>query len=125
MKAAHFSAALAVTLLLAGGAYAQDHQFNDHDRQVSQTYYNQHQKNAPAGMRTQDRLTTEQEGRLKSGQPFDHELQTRSHSVPRELGRQLTPAPKHHKYVVIGQHVALVDTTHNIVRDVIRLEDHH
>ncbi len=48
-------------------------------------------------------------------------MERHSHSVPRELSRQLSPAPRYHKYVAIGGHVALVDTKHHLVRDVIRL----
>jgi Ni/Co efflux regulator RcnB len=127
MKAAHFSAALAVTLLLAGGALAQDRhdqqQFNDHDRQVTQSWYSQHQKHAPAGLRTTDRLPADQDSRLRAGQPYDRDMERRSHSVPRDLSRQLPAAPRHHKYVAVGGHVALVDTVNHVVRDVIRLGD--
>lgn len=131
MKTAHFAAALAFTVLVVGGASAQNRhdqqQFNDHDRQVTQNWYNQHQSRPPVGMRSQDRLAPEQDGRLRAGQPYDRDLQQRSHSVPRDLGRQLPPAPRHHKYVAVGGHVALVDTVNHVVRDVIRITDprHH
>ena len=130
MKVAHFSAALAITLLLAGGALAEDRhdqQFNDHDRQVTQSWYSHHQKNAPAGLRDRDRYTPEQEGRLQAGKPYDRDMERHSHAVPRDLSRQLAPAPRYHKYVAVGGHIALVDTRHHVVRDVIRLGDdqHH
>jgi hypothetical protein len=126
MKAAHFFAALAVMLLLTAGASAQnrhDQQFNEHDRQVTQDWYNQHQNHAPIGLRSQDRLTPDQEQRFQSGQPLDRAMQRRFHSVPRDLNRRLSPAPRHHKYVVVGQHVALYDTRNHVVRDVIHLHD--
>jgi Ni/Co efflux regulator RcnB len=125
MKTANFSAALAILVLVATGASAQDRQqFNDHDRQVTQDWYNQ-QKTAPVGLRSQDRLTPAQEGRLQSGRPYDKELQQRSHSVPRDLSRRLPSAPAHHKYVAVGGHIALVDTVNKVVRDVINLSDPH
>jgi Ni/Co efflux regulator RcnB len=126
MRTTHFAAALAVTVLLAGGAAAQEHhdgQFNDHDRQVTQSWYSQHQKHAPAGLRTTDRFPADQDSRLRAGQPYDRDMERHSHSVPRDLRRQLAPAPRYHKYVAIGGHVALVDTVHHVVRDVIRLTD--
>jgi Ni/Co efflux regulator RcnB len=125
MKAAHFSAALAILVLLATGASAQDRhdqQFNEHDRQVTRDWYRQHQNHAPKGMRSEDRLTPEQERRIQTGQPLDRELQRRSYSVPSDLRRRLPPAPKHHQYVVVGHHIALVDSQH-VVRDVIHLHD--
>jgi Ni/Co efflux regulator RcnB len=128
MKPAHFAAALAILLLVTTGATAQDQhnqQFNDHDRQVTQGWYNQHQKNAPRGMRSSDRLTPAEEQRMQPGQPYDRQLQQRSHSVPTDLRRQLPPAPRNHKYVAVGQHVALVDTVNNVLRDVIHLHGQH
>jgi hypothetical protein len=126
MKTAYFSAALSILFLVPTGASAQDRQdqqFSEHDRQVTRDWYNQHQNNAPRGMRSQDRLTPEQEQRVQPGQPLDREMQGLSQSMPRDLGRQLSPAPKNHKYVVVGQHVALVDTHTHVVRDIIHLHD--
>jgi Ni/Co efflux regulator RcnB len=128
MKTACFSAALAILLLSTTGASAQDRhdpQFNEHDRQVAQNWYTQHQHNAPKGMRSQDRLTPDQEQRLQPGKPLDRELQRRSYSVPRDLKRQLPPAPKQHQYVVVGHHVVLEDSRDHVVRDVVHLHDQH
>jgi Ni/Co efflux regulator RcnB len=125
MKTAHFAAGLAFVVLVATSVAAQDRQqFNEHDRQVAQDWYTQHQKNAPAGLRSSDRLPPEQESHLKSGEPYSRDLQQRAHSVPRDLSRRLPSPPKHHKYVAVGGHVALVDTVNNIVRDVIRVDTH-
>jgi len=126
MKTTHFAAALAFAVLVAGGASAQDRhdqQFNDHDRQVTQDYYNQHHSRPPAGLRSQDRLPPDQEDRLQAGKPYDRDLERRSHSVPRELSRRLPPPPKHHKYVAVGGRVALVDTVNHVLRDVIRITE--
>ena len=128
MKAANFSAALGIALLVATGASAQerhDNQFNDHDRQVTHDWYTQHQKQAPAGFRSTDRLTPAQEEHLRPGQRFDGDLEKHSHTLPRDLGRRLPPPPKHHKYVAVGQRIALVDTVAHIVRDVIDINDPH
>jgi Ni/Co efflux regulator RcnB len=127
MKTSHFAAALAFAILVVSGASAQDRhdqqQFNDHDRQVTQDYYNQHHSRPPAGLRSQDRLPADQEQRLEPGQPYDRDLERRSHSVPRDLSRRLPPAPRHHKYVAVGGRVALVDTVNHVLRDVIRITE--
>ena len=121
MKVRHalfFTAALLVASTLS----AQDHtQFNEHDRQVTNDWYRQHQNHAPTGLRSQDRLSAEEESRLQPGRPLPRDLQRRSHSVPRDLERRLPAAPRHHKYVAIGGHVALVDSRTHEVRDVIHL----
>lgn len=129
MKTTHFAVALAFTVLVAGGVAAQDRhdhdgQFTDHDRQVAQTYYTQHRSHPPAGFRTQDRLTPDLDGKLQAGQRYDRTFERRAHSVPRDLGRNLPTPPRHHKYVTIGGHLVLVDTSSHIIRDVIRLGDH-
>lgn len=123
-----YAAALAIALLVTTGAWAQDHtQFNEHDRQVTRDWYNQHQNQPPQGLRPHDRLTPEQESRLAPGKPFDRDLRRQAHSVPSDLRHRLPPPPRHHQYVAIGGHVVLVDATHHILRDVIHLHDetHH
>jgi Ni/Co efflux regulator RcnB len=128
MKPSHFVAALAILVLVTTGASAQDRQnqqFNQHDRQVTQDWYNQHQNNAPRGMRSSDRLAPAEEQRMQSGQPYDRQLRRRSYSVPTGLRHQLPPPPRNHRYVAVGQHVALVDTVNNVLRDVIHLHGQH
>ena len=96
-------------------------QFDDHARQTTNTWYQQHQSKPPAGFRSQDRLSAEQESRLQPGRKMDSDLRKREHPVPRELSRQLPPPPAHHRYVAIGGHVGLVDSVNNILRDVIHV----
>jgi Ni/Co efflux regulator RcnB len=96
-------------------------QFDDHTRQTTQNWYNQHQSSPAAGFRTQDRLSADQESRLQPGRPLDSDLRQREHSVPKDLSRQLPPPPPNHRYVAIGGHVGLVDNVNQILRDVIHL----
>jgi hypothetical protein len=98
-------------------------QFDDHARQTTQTYYNQHKSSPPVGLRSQDRLSADQENRLQPGKRLDPDLQKRSHPVPRELSRQLPPPPPSHSYVAIGVHIGLVDNRDHTLRDVIHLHD--
>jgi len=95
-------------------------QFDYHDKKVTTDWYSQHRDKAPAGFRDKDRLSTDEESRLRPGAQLDTDLRHKEHSVPRDLGRQLPPPPRNHKYVAIGLHVALVDNT-NHVKDVIHV----
>jgi Ni/Co efflux regulator RcnB len=122
IRAAGFIFALFVAAAgIAQDRNGQDHtQFNEHDRQVTQDWYKQHQNNAPRGLRSQDRLSSEQEGRLQPGRALDRDLRKRTYAVPSDLRRHLPPAPRDHRYVTIGGHVVLVDGR-NVVRDVIHI----
>jgi Ni/Co efflux regulator RcnB len=123
-----YAAALTIALLATTGAWAQGHtQFDEHDRQATRDWYNQHQSNPPRGLRPQDRVTPEQESRLVPGQPFSRDLRHQAHYVPADLRHHLPPPPPRHAYVAVGGHVALVDAAHHILRDVIHLHDqnHH
>ena len=96
-------------------------QFDDHSRQTTQDWYKQNQSKPPTGLRTQDRLSPEQESRLQPGRPLDPDLRQRTHSLPRDLTRRLPPPPPKHRYVAIGGHVGIVDNVNQILRDVIHL----
>ena len=125
MKPHHaFAAALVVAFLVATGASAQGHtQFDNHDRQVTQDWYKQHQSHPAIGLRNQDRLSPADEARLQPGKPLPLKLRRKTHTAPADLRRQLPPPPKHHRYVAVGQHVALVDDSKHIVRDIIHLHN--
>lgn len=126
MKTHIRAAGLIIAFLVATAGIAQDRdrndhtQFNDHDRQVTQDWYKQHQRNAPRGLRSQDRLSNEQEGRLQRGRKLDADLRKHSYAVPSDLRRHLPPAPRNHRYVTIGGHVVLVDGQ-NVISDFIRI----
>lgn len=95
--------------------------FTDHDQKVSHDWYNQHRSNAPAGFRDRDKLSPDQESRLRPGAVLDPDLKRQTHPVPRDLSRQLPPPQTNHRYVAVGGHIATVDN-HNRVQDVIHLE---
>jgi len=98
-------------------------QFTDGDRQTTKDWYAQHQPHPPAGLRPQDRLSPDQESRLQPGRPLDRDLQSRTHSVPTDLSRRLTPPPANHRYVAIGGHVGLEDRSTHTLRDVIHVHE--
>jgi Ni/Co efflux regulator RcnB len=124
MKPHHWYAAafFVVVFLVTTGALAQEHtQFDDHARQVTKDYYNQHQGHPPKGFRNQDRLSAEEEAQLEIGKPVPSHLRRKFYTAPSDLRRQLPPPPSHHRYVTVGHHVALVDDTNHVLRDIIHL----
>jgi Ni/Co efflux regulator RcnB len=123
----YFSILAALILAGASVATAQDRgqrdnqrqdqnnvQFSQHDQQVAHDWYNQHQARPPAGFRNQDRLSADQESRLREGAPLDKDLRKRVHPAPPDLYRQLPPPPARHRYVAVGGHVALVDPSFTV-----------
>jgi|SRR5579864_1475992 len=95
--------------------------FNDHDQQVTQDWYKQHQNKPPAGFRNRDRLSPDEESRLQVGSPLDSRLRTKAHPIPRDLSRQLAHPPRNSRYVAIGGHVAQIDKQ-NRVQNVIQVQ---
>jgi Ni/Co efflux regulator RcnB len=96
--------------------------FDEHDQQVTRDWYNQHQSHPPAGFRDRDRLSPEEEQRLREGERLDNGFRNRMHPVPSDLGRRLPPPPPRHRYVSIGGHIVLMDNN-NTVRSVIHLHN--
>jgi hypothetical protein len=98
--------------------------FNEHDQQVARDWYNQHQDHPPAGLRSKDRLSPDEESRLNQGAVLDRNLRKKVHPAPQDLSRQLPPPQSGHRYVTIGGHVASIDNSYQ-VHDVIHLHDDH
>jgi len=100
----------------------QDHsRFDDHDRQVSRDWYNQHRDNRPRGLRDRDRLPDRYEARLHEGYVLDPYMRGRIYAVPSDYYRNLPPAPRGYRYVFIGGHAVLIDGGYR-VHDVIHFE---
>jgi len=97
--------------------------FNDHDRQVTQNWYQQHQRGLGAGWRQRDRLSPAQQARLRRGQRLDPSLRRQMHSLPPDLTRQYGPAPRGYHYAVIGGNIVLLDNRDQ-VQDVFSLTLH-
>jgi hypothetical protein len=89
---------------------------------VTRDWYNQHRDHPPAGLRNEDRLSADEESRLREGAVVDKDLRRKMHSAPHELTRQLPPPAHNHRYVTIGGHVGLIDNR-NRVKAVIHLHD--
>jgi Ni/Co efflux regulator RcnB len=97
-------------------------QFDSHDQQVAHDWYNQQKDHPPVGLRTEDRLSPEQESRLHEGAVLDRDMRRHVHPAPPELARQLPPPPSHHRYVAIGGHIGMIDNGYH-VKAVIHLHD--
>jgi Ni/Co efflux regulator RcnB len=96
--------------------------FDDHDQQVTRDWYSQHRDHPPEGLRNEDRLSADEESRLREGSVLDERLRSKVHDAPQELARQLPPPAPNHRYVAIGGHVALIDNK-NQVKSVIHVHD--
>jgi hypothetical protein len=81
----------------------------DSQQQVASDWYNQHQNSLPEGLRPEDRLSAEQESRLRVGATLDPDLRDRVRPAPEDLSARLAPPPPDHRYVAVGGHVGLID----------------
>jgi Ni/Co efflux regulator RcnB len=100
----------------------QEHsRFDDHDRQVTRDWYNEHHDRRPRGLRDRDRLSPEYESRLREGDVLDRDMRRRIYPIPADYYRRLPPPPYGYRYVFIGGHVCLIDSGYR-VHDVIHFE---
>ena len=118
-------AATAAILVLSGtAAVAQDaernsrdrttSQFDSHDQQVTRDWYNQHRDRPAAGLRSTDRLSADQESRMREGSVLDKDMRRYVHPAPPDLARRLPPPPTNHRYVAIGGHIGMIDNGYHV-----------
>jgi len=81
----------------------------DPQQQATNDWYSQHQNNLPEGFRPEDRLSADQESRLRVGVVLDNDIRDRVRPAPPELTARLAPPPPDHRYVAVGGHVSLID----------------
>lgn len=93
--------------------------FDDHDRQVTRDWYEQNRERPV--FRGREHWGPDFESRLQVGVVVDRDMRRMMHPVPVDLLRRLPPAPRHYRYVIIGEHVCLIDPEFRVV-DVIHLE---
>jgi Ni/Co efflux regulator RcnB len=127
MKTLRLAIGAAAALFAFSGAMALAQErghdrFDDHDQQVTRDWYNQHRDHPPAGFRNEDRLSADEESRLREGAVLDRHLRRRMHAAPHDLVAQLPPPAHNHRYVAIGGHVGLIDNR-NHVKAIIHLHD--
>jgi hypothetical protein len=108
-------AATAIMALSGATAMAQDRKpMDSHDQQVTKDWYDQNKSHPPAGLRTQDRLSADQESNFKEGETLNMGMRHRIHPAPPELTRQLAPTSKNERYVAIGGHVGVIDNKYQV-----------
>ncbi len=95
--------------------------FDDHDRQAMREWQEHHHDHPPVGFRNRDRLPPDLESRFQAGLVLGPEYRSRIRPVPVDLYRRLTPPPPGYRYVVVGDHICLVDRGYR-VHDVIHFE---
>ena len=123
--------AAAILALTCSPALAQDQgkqkghtEFDSHDQQVARDWFTQNQERPAGGLRNEDRLSAAEESRLHVGALMDKDLRLKVHPVPFDLTRQLPDPASDHRYVVIGGHLALIDSAFRI-KAIIHLHDNH
>jgi len=120
--------AVALSLLLglslgttfAGAQEHHDHdRFDDHDRAGARDWYRDHHEYF---RHDEGRYWHhEWEGNIHEGFVFTPDMRRGIRPVPRELPVRLGPVPRGYRYVVIGDHVVLVDDGWR-VHDVLHFE---
>jgi hypothetical protein len=116
------------TLLLFAGlcfgvtlthAQAKHDRFDDHDRQVARGWYKDHHN---AFKREEGKNWHEDwEPNIREGFVLTPDMRVAIQPAPADLIAQFGPAPDGYRYVVIGDHVALIDRDYRI-HDVLHFE---
>ena len=125
------AATAAILALTCCPALAQDQgkqkghtEFDAHDQQVARDWFAQNRERPAVGLRDQDRLSADEESRLRVGAFMDKDLRKKVHPAPFDLTRRLPDLASDHRYVVVGGHIALIDSAFRI-KAVIHLNDNH
>ena len=97
-----------------------DHdRFDDHDRQAAHDWYEHHRRDF------RDRegryWHREWEPEIREGFIFTPDMRAAIRPVPRGLYRELVPPPPGYRYVLIGDHICLIDSDYRI-QDAFHLE---
>jgi hypothetical protein len=113
-----FFLSLFVGVTLAQGQDRHDH-FDDHDRQVARDWYHTH----PDAFRHDEGVYwhSEWEPNIREGFVLTPDMRAGIRPVPHDLYVTLAPPPRHYRYVIIGDHVVLVDNGYRI-HDVLHFE---
>jgi hypothetical protein len=100
-------------------AQAKHDHFDDHDRQAARGWYKNHHD---AFTREEGRNWHQDwEPNLREGFVLTPDMRAAIQPVPADLVAQFGPAPDGYRYVVIGDHVCLIDRDYRI-HDVLHFE---
>jgi Ni/Co efflux regulator RcnB len=97
-----------------------DHdRFDDHDRQVARDWYRDHHD---AFRHDEGRYWHQEwEPNIREGIVFTPAMRRAIRPVPRDFYSRLAPPPRGYRYVIIGDHVCLIDRDYRI-HDVLHFE---
>ena len=119
---------VAATLLLFAGLYfgaalthaqAKHDRFDDHDRQAARSWYKDHHD---AFRQEEGRnWQADWEPNIREGFVLTPDMRAAIQPAPVDLVAQFGPAPDGYRYVVIGDHVVLIDRDYRI-HDVLHFE---
>ena len=97
------------------------HEFDDHDREVINTYYSGHGSNLPPGLAKRGgNLPPGLEKHLEKNGTLPPGLQKKIQPCPTELVRQLPPVEPGYARGVIGAHVVIYNRSTNVVVDIVK-----
>ena len=98
-----------------GKHYAKGHhKFDDHDREIANSWCVENRDQLPAGFRPDDRFSPEIEARLHIGNVLDVHLTGLVQPVPADLLKRLPAPPVDLRYAALGGHIALLDAAHRL-----------
>ena len=96
--------------------------YSDRDRKAMRDYYGKNRENLPPGLAKRDQLPPGLEKQLRVRGVLPPGLRAKMQDCPRDLVRNLTPAPPECDYVIIGGHIVLLDRRTFVVVDVFHYE---
>ena len=98
--------------------------FNDHDRDATRAWYDDHRDSLPPGLAKKDRLPPGLERQLAERGTLPPGLQKNIMPVPRDLEQRLPPPPADCgcRHVIIGGNVVLLNKKTNYVYSVLHFE---
>ena len=92
-----------------------NHRFSDHDRQATRSWFDEHRRNLPRGLRRKDRLPPGFDSHLRVGVVLEPSLRSRMYVVPFDLLYQLPPVPYGFRYTFIGGRIVLIDPAYHVL----------
>lgn len=96
--------------------------YSDRDRKEMRDYYGKNRGHLPPGLAKRDQLPPGLEKQFRVRGVLPPGLRAKMQDCPRDLVRNLTPAPPECDYVVIGGHIVLVNRRTWVVLDVFHYE---
>ncbi|MDP9146772.1 MAG: hypothetical protein M3N22_03880 [Acidobacteriota bacterium] len=92
--------------------------YKTHDRELTRSWYMQHQSNLPPGLAKRDQLPPGLQKQLEERGSLPSGLERHLQPVPQELEVRLTPPPPECTHVLIGGNIVMLNRRTNIVVDV-------